>query len=255
VLEGGEALVYIKGAAELSGVSVRTLHHYDEIGLLSPRTGNQGYRVYEQEDLIRLQQILFFRELDFPLSRIKELLNSPQFDRDEALEIQRKALLEKRERLNQMIKTIDETILETKGERKMSNEERFAGFDFSKNLYEQEAIDRWGSEAVETVKKNTEELPDNERKGLERDFNNLFHKLAKNMESGPESTETQQSVEKWYKYLNKIGNYSPQAFKGLGEMYVEDSRFLVNMEQYGEGFAAFMRKAMAVYAEKLDYNS
>lgn len=134
----------------------------------------------------------------------------------------------------------------------MSNKERFAGFDFSKNPYEQEAIDRWGQEAVNVVKANTEQLPDKERKSLEKDLNELFQELATHIENGSGSMAAQQAIAKWYQYLNKIGNYSPQAFRGLGEMYVKDSRFLENMDLYGEGFAEFMREAMAIYAETLE---
>ncbi|WLV25034.1 MerR family transcriptional regulator [Aciduricibacillus chroicocephali] len=243
--------MYIKEAAEQAGVSIRTLHHYDQIGLLSPRTEEQGYRVYSDEDLIQLQQILFFRELGFKLSRIKEMLNDPQFDRDAALQLQRQALIEKKERLDRIIQTIEKTIKTEREGGTMTNEERFAGFDFSSNPFESEAIERWGKEAVTKMKKNTEDLPVNKRFELEKNLNELFSKLARCMSKGPASDEAQTSVAEWYRYLNVIGDYSPRAFKGLGAIYVEDERFLRNMEQYGQGFAQFMCEAMEIYADGL----
>src|SRR5699024_6331089 len=135
--------------ADLAGISVRTLHHYDEIGLLTPdEVTESGYRLYSDDNLETLQQILFFKELDFPLQKIKEIINSPSFDRERALRLHRTMLLEKRERIDNMMAAIDRTIQHTKGEIHMSNKEKFAGFDFSHNPYEQEARKRWGDEAV-----------------------------------------------------------------------------------------------------------
>src|SRR5690554_6287653 len=107
----------IKEVAVLVGISVRTLHHYDEIGLLTPdNTTESGYRIYSDENLETLQQILFFKELGFPLKKIKEIIDSPSFERSEALELQHRMLLEKRNRLDRMIETIRKTIKYSKGE-------------------------------------------------------------------------------------------------------------------------------------------
>ncbi|ASB67653.1 Mercuric resistance operon regulatory protein [Bacillus velezensis] len=98
----------VKEVAELIGVSIQTLHHYDQIGLLTPQeTTDSGYRLYSEENLEQLQQILFFKELDFSLKEIKEIINSPSFNRREALLLQKKMLIEKRNRVDKMIETID----------------------------------------------------------------------------------------------------------------------------------------------------
>lgn len=134
IYKGGKKLLKVKEVAELVGISVRTLHHYDEIGLLKPDKTESGYRLYSQEHLDDLQQILFFRELGFPLKKIKEIMKEPSFDRENALKIHRKMLVEKSIQIHQMITTIDKTLQHKKGEINMTNKEKFAGFDFSKGV-------------------------------------------------------------------------------------------------------------------------
>ena len=162
-------MMRVKEVAELAGISVRTLHHYDEIGLLVPeKTTPAGYRLYSERDLEKLQQILFFRELDFPLDQIKRILDDPKFDRAEALAMHRKLLLEKRERLDRLIATIDKTMLHMKGEIRMSNKEKFEGFDFSRNPYEQEARERWGGKAVDESKAKLGKMSKEEQEDFAR---------------------------------------------------------------------------------------
>ena len=165
----------VKEVAKLTGVSVRTLHHYDDIGLLTPdNTTEAGYRLYSDDNLATLQQILFFRELGFSLKKIKELLDSPAYDRQEAFEMQRRMLIEERERLDRVIETIEKTIQHEKGEIQMTNEEKFKGFDFSHNPYEQEARERWGDEAVEKANKKAAQFGPE----LGEEMNRIYFNLA-----------------------------------------------------------------------------
>lgn len=241
----------VKEVADLVGISVRTLHHYDEIGLLTPEeTTESGYRLYSEGNIETLQQILFFKELGFPLKQIKEIINSPSFDRNEALQMHRKMLLEKRKRLDQMIQTVEKTIQHMKGEIQMTNKEKFEGFDFSHNPYEQEARERWGNQAVEKSNKKLADMSKEERSNFEETFNSIYRKLAEIRHMAPESKEAQAGIQQWYEFLNKMGHYSLDAFKGLGQMYVDDERFTKNIDQFGEGLAQFMCKAMDIYAEK-----
>lgn len=242
----------VKEVADLVGISVRTLHHYDEIGLLEPdEITESGYRLYSDDNLETLQQILFFRELDFPLNKIKQIINSPSFDRQEALRLHREMLLEKRNRIDKMIGTIDKTMKHAKGEIKMTNEEKFEGFDFSDNPYEDEARQRWGDEAVDKSKARLGNLSDVEKITLGEQMNTIYSSLAEVKEQAPDSAQAQAAIKQWYDFLNQNTghHYSLEAFKGLGQMYVADERFTKNIDQFGEGLAQFMSDAMAAFAD------
>jgi DNA-binding transcriptional MerR regulator len=245
-------MMRVKEVAELAGISVRTLHHYDEIGLLTPeKTTPAGYRLYSERDLEKLQQILFFRELDFPLDQIKRILDDPKFDRAEALTMHRKLLLEKRERLDRLIATIDKTMLHMKGEIRMTNKEKFEGFDFSRNPYEREARERWGDKAVDESNARLGKMSKEEQAEFAREMAEVYTQLAALRHSSPASDEAQAAIKKWHELLNRMGTYTPEAFKGLGQLYVDDERFTKNIDRFGEGLAVFMRDAMAVYADNL----
>jgi DNA-binding transcriptional MerR regulator len=236
----------VKEVADLTGISVRTLHHYDEIGLLVPdEVTESGYRIYSSENLETLQQILFFKELGFPLKKINEIISSPTFDRKEALELHRRMLLEKRKRLDQMIETVEKTIQHTKGELEMSQKEKFEGFDFRHNPYEEEARKLYGDKAVDQANKKAAGMTQD----MQERFNDLYRRLADVRHTAPDSKEAQEAIGEWYILLNEFGSYSLDAFKGLGQLYIDDERFTKNIDKFGEGLAGFMRDAMAVYAD------
>lgn len=237
----------VKEIAELAGISVRTLHHYDEIGLLSPAaTTDVGYRIYSEQDLETLQQILFFRELGFPLKKIKEILHDPSFDREEALEMQHRMLLEKQKQLEKKIRTIEKTIQEVKGERTMTQKEKFEGFDFSHNPYEEEARRRWGDQAVDEANKKTGQFTEADKNRL----SDIYRNLTAARHLTPDSKEAQDAIHEWYVFLQRFGHYTSEMFKNLGQMYVMDERFTKNIDQFGDGLAQFMADAMAVYANQ-----
>jgi DNA-binding transcriptional MerR regulator len=241
----------VKEVAVLAGISVRTLHHYDEIGLLVPDGETEsGYRVYSEKNLELLQQILFFRELGFPLKQIKEIVQDPSFNRQEAMDLQRSMLVEERRRLDRIIETLDKTILESRGEIAMSHKEKFEGFDFSRNPYEKEARERWGDDAVDRSNAKLGAMSGKNQEALGQEMNAIYGRLAELRHEQPDSDEAQEAIGEWYQFLNRIGSYSLDAFEGLGQMYVDDVRFTNNIDKFGEGLALFMRDAMAVYAER-----
>jgi DNA-binding transcriptional MerR regulator len=240
----------VREVADLVGISVRTLHYYDEIGLLIPEEITEsGYRVYSEKNLETLQQILFYKELGFSLKKIQEIFNSPLFDRKEALEEQYAMLLEKRRRLDKIIRTIEKTIQHSKGEIKMTTKEKFEGFDFSHNPYEKEARERWGDSAVDEFNAKIAKFSEFEKKAFTEKFNAIFRNLAAIRHLPPDSKEAQAGIKEWYVVLNEMGNYSLEAFKNLGQMYVDDVRFTESIDEFGQGLAKFMRDAMAVYAD------
>lgn len=241
----------VKEVADLVGISVRTLHHYDDIGLLIPEEKTEsGYRLYSDNNLETLQQILFFKELDFPLKKIKEVITSPSFDREEALKLHRNMLLEKRNRIDQMMMTIDKTLQHKKGEILMTDREKFEGFDFSHNPYEQEARERWGDKTVDQANAKIENKTKEEKEAMERETNAIYRHLAELRHDPPESKEAQAAIKEWYEFLNNMSHYSLDAFKGLGQMYVDDERFTNSIDRFGDGLAEFMRDAMAIYANR-----
>lgn len=237
-----------KEVADLIGISVRTLHHYDEIGLISPeRTKDNEYRIYTTEDLAKLQQVLFFRKLGFKLSNIKKIINDPDYNQEEGLLMQKKMLLEERSQLSTMINTINLTLKEMNGEIEMTDKDKFKGLDFSSNPYEQEARERWGNTAVNRSNENLKQMGAEE---AERRFNEIMSDLAavRHLDAGSE--EAQIEIGKWYSFLNEVGEYNPEMFKYLGDMYVEDERFTKNIDKYGSGLADFMKRAMNEYYEQ-----
>lgn len=129
----------------------------------------------------------------------------------------------------------------------MSNEDKFKGVDFSENPYEQEARKRWGDDAVDRSNENLKQMGTKE---AERRFNEIYENLAAVRHLDADSEEAQKEISRWYDYLNEMGEYTPEMFKHLGDMYVEDERFTKNIDKFGSGLADFMRRAMNEYYER-----
>lgn len=236
--------------ARLAGVSKRTLHYYDEIGLLKPSfLKENGYRFYAEKELLKLQQILFFRELEFPLDEIARIINAGSFDTLEALAEQRKLLELKRSRLDNLMETIDQTIEKLKGADKMSNKELFTAFtDADYERHREEAKNRWGNtkqyrQSLERTKHWTEE----DHKAAREKVTQFNRELAKVMDFGVESPEAQAMMQKHYESVNSYYDCSLAMFKDLGEMYVNNPPFWNTYENVRPGLAVFMRDAMAYY--------
>ncbi len=241
----------ISEVAKLSGITVRTLHYYDEIELLKPsETTEAGYRMYSSEDLERLQQILFFRELDFPLNEIKEIMLNPNYDKNEALNKHKEFLIEKRKRIDGLITLIDKTI---KGDNNMS----FKEFDNSKieenkRKYAEEVKNRWGNtDAYKEYEKKTSSYDGNSWNEINEGMVEILKEFADNREEDPNSDIIQSLVEKWQSYItSNFYNCTKEILSCLGLMYIGDERFKENIDKYGEGTAEFMAKAIEIYCAK-----
>ncbi len=245
-------MMTILDVAALTGLTTRTLRWYDNIGLVVPERKKQSdYRLYRQEDLKKLQQVLFFKALGYSLAQIKMILLHPGFNRKEALEKQMELLKEKRKNMDMMIKTIALALAEENGAYEMNDKERFKGFDFSKNPYEKEARETWGNDAVDSANVRLETLQKNEKANVASSMEHLFAELALIRNTDPTSSVAQAAIGKWFELVNTMGTYTPEMFANLGRMYIVDKRFAKNIDMYGTGLARFMCDAMQAYARTL----
>lgn len=247
----------VKQVAELSGVSVRALHHYDEIGLLKPAwVGANGYRYYGREELMRLQQILFFRELGFTLDQIRQALNAPGFDRASALRDHRERLLSEAERFRQLVLTIDETIAELEGGKPVSEKAIYRGFDPEARAREEAwVIQRYGEAArwgIETRNKVVESWTEADHERHRADWTGVMTCLAEALsERLPvESERVQAIIRRLHACASEAwtGPISRGGFLNLAEIYADHPEYRVRFDQRAAGLSAYMAKAMRVFA-------
>ena len=242
----------IKEFAELTGVSVRTLHYYDEIGLLKPCFVDKqnGYRFYDETSLERMQEILFYRELDFPLKSIAEILASPNYDKQKALAEQKRLLTLKKDRLERLIAALEQA---EKGEITMSAFDN-SEYETARHQYEDEAKHRWG---------NTDEYKESQAKtaGYSKDkwndvlagMNGVFAEFAECKKCGEraDSDTAQRLVKKLQDYITaNFYHCTNDILAGLGQMYVCDERFKNNIDSHGEDTAEFVSEAIKIYCKK-----
>jgi len=246
--------------AKMSGVSARTLRHYDDIGLLKPaRVASSGYRVYGQEQVSALQQILFYKELGFALADIKRLLAAPGFDRERAFLSHLAELCKKRERLDTLIGNVSKSIAAMKGETTMADKEKFEGFkqdiiahiDANEAQYGEEIRAKYGDETVDNfnakMKGTTKEQYD-EVGRLSDEFNDA---LKAAFEQGNPAGELAQSAcdlhRRWLCYF--WDTYTPQMHLNVVQMYVDDPRFTEYYDKVAPGSAEFLREAINIYCK------
>lgn len=247
----------VKEVADMVGISVRMLHHYDKIDLLQPEFINQaGYRFYSNSDLERLQQVLFFKELDFNLQEIKSILDNPDFDKMQALKSQHELLLEKKKRLEKIINTVEKTIYSIEGEIKMDNKEMFGAFSMidierHKEKYAEEAKEKYGdSDAYKECNKKTAKYTKEDWSTISGEADNIMKKLVLLMDIDPRDSQVQEVVEEYRQYITKnFYQCTREIFRGLGELYVTDERFTANFDKYKPGLAQFLSDAIKFYTK------
>ncbi|CAN5161278.1 MerR family transcriptional regulator [soil metagenome] len=240
--------------AMAAGISVRTLHYYDEIGLLKPSfVRENGYRVYAQKELLLLQQILFFRELEFPLDEITKIVNEPGFDSLQALTDQKKMLELKKERVEALLKTIEKTIMNVKGGETMSVTDMYGNFTKKQmEEYQKEAKERWGhTDAWKQSQERTKNWTKEDYTRIQEAGIVWTKKLAQMREQGltPDSDEIQAMIAEHYNGLRTFYEPNYEMYKGLGQMYDDDPRFTMYYDKHGDGLAEFMRDAMIIFAD------
>jgi DNA-binding transcriptional MerR regulator len=245
----------VKKLAAMSGVSVRTLHFYDEVGLLKPAYhGANGYRFYEEPQLLTLQQILFYRELGFELKQIKRILGRSDFDKIAALESHRKVLRKDLARTRKLIVTIDKTIEHLKGNKKMKSQEMFVGFDAKQQAkHEQYLIDRFGEGAKENIAQSRKRVKDWTKADWEKStaaFGEICKDLVSAMEQkrSSDSREVQAVIRRHYQWLKQFWTPNRKSYAGHSQLIV-DSDLRKAYEAQHPQLPEFIALAMLTFAE------
>lgn len=238
----------VRQVADLAGITPRTLHHYDSIGLFKPSfVAENGYRYYSEESLLQLQQILFFRELGFDLDHIRRLMGKKDFSVVQALKSHRSVLLRRIERLSRLLETVDKTIAHHQGGRKMTSNELFVGLSDQEKAYAEEAIEKWDPEIVKESYRRYALLTDQEKRVIQEATERLNREWVSLIGTDPHGQPARVLVERWTKTIEIFWKPTTEGFIGLARMYVEDARFKVHYDQYDPRLALFIFDCVEAY--------
>lgn len=247
----------VKQLASLAGVSVRTLHHYDKTGLLKPaRIGENRYRYYGPDELMRLQHILFFRELGFGLREISILLDSDSFDTLRALRLHGRKLQQRREKLEMLQRTIERTIKHLQGEIAMNHEELFKGFsEENRDEHRRALIEYYGDEAADKIDESFERTKDWTPQDYEehkQKMDGINRRFSRALEQGsaPGSEVALKLVGELHEYVNQFWSADKEAFKAMGTMYVENPDFRATYDAWHPELAHYVRDAIHTWCDK-----
>ena len=241
----------VKQVATLAGITVRTLHHYDALGLLKPsRTGDNGYRYYGEEALLLLQQILFYRELGMDLETIGKLMGRRGFTVVAALESHRKALGRRVERLQRLLVTVDKTIAQQKGETTMQQEEWFDGLSDQEKAYADEAAQKWDPEVVKESNRRYARLSAAEKKALQEEQQAVIRDWGNLLGERPDSPRVFAHVERWKKGLDFFYTTTAEGLIALAQLFNDDPRFKANYDRVDPRLAAFVLECVQAWAAK-----
>ena len=242
----------VKQLAKIAGVSVRTLHYYDEINLLKPSSRSlAGYRQYGESDLLRLQQILFFKELNFPLDKISHILDDPDFDQVEALQTHRRWLQQQSERLGVLLQTIDKTLLKlTEAEMSLTDEELYEGFTQEQvERYEKEVEDQYDPELVKESKRRIGKMSKAQWQGIKTDGDEVTRLIASLADREPSDPAVQAAIARHHAWIENFYPAAADVYRGLGSLYTGNDEFRQNYDKYRRGLTNFMQAAMTYYAD------
>jgi len=242
----------VKQLSKLAGITPRTLHYYDQIGLLKPTLlGENGYRYYGDESLLRLQQILIYRELDLPLEEIKKILDRRDFDVLSALEGHREQLQERIQRLEKVISTVNKTITYLRGETTMNQKQLFEPFNEEQQAeYEKEAMQMYDPAIVKASNKKWKNYTPAEKQRIADEGNAVYLRFVKTMPEGPASPEAQACVENWRRHMDYFWTPNEEQLLGLAQGYSSDPRFKANFDKIHPDLAAFVLDAVKIYLNK-----
>ncbi len=255
-------MVYtVKKLSQLSGVTVRTLHYYEEEGLLKPAYyGSNSYRYYGERELLQLQQILFYKELGFTIRQIKDIVGKDDFNQLSALYSHRKSLIQESKKIGQLLETVDKTIKHLRGKKRMKDQEIFDGFNIS--LLQKAKADTSYSDTEEillkSVRSPTKNSEDVEKrgKGYYQDLtiraHVIFNELVQCLEKGlkPNSSEVQSIIQKHHTFTDQIQNANQEVYLAMAQLYLEHPEFRKQLDPFHPKLAEFMSEGMAIFANQ-----
>ena len=258
-MEAREKHYTVSQLARMAGVTVRTLHHYDQIGLLTPagRTEPEsgrsaGYRLYGEGELLRLQQILFFKELDLPLDQIRQILDDPGFDQVAALEHHRGMLQGRVERLARLLNTIDRTIDRLmEDDMTLTDEDLYEGFSTEQiERYKREAREMYDPALVEESERRVKGMSREKWQAVQNQGRDVTVAIAGLMDREPGDPEVQAQVAGHHAWIENFYPCSAEIYRGLAQGYVEHPEFRAFYEKVRPGLAEFLSAAMVIYADE-----
>lgn len=243
--------------SKIAKISTRTLRYYHEIDLLKPkRISSSGYRIYGEEEVDKLQQILLYKSMGFKLEDIKNIINSSSFDIMSALYSHKDELIKRRNEIDLLIENVEKTISYKKGELEMSDKEKFEGFKNNlvkenEKTYGQEIRKKYGSKTIDDSNAKMLGLNEEEFEQFKKLEVDIIEKLKDAMEEDdPSGQKAQEACELHKEWLGYTWNfYTKEAHRSLGEMYVADERFKSYYDKNKEGMAEFFRNALNVYTK------
>ena len=243
----------VKELADLAGVTVRTLHHYDQIDLLKPSSRSPaGYRRYASLDLMRLQQIMFYRESGLRLEKIRSILDDPDFNELSALEEHRAALHRQVGRLTKLLTTVDRTIQKiTEANAMVTDKDLYEGFsDEQVARYEKEANERYDPELVRITKERLGKMSKGQWQAVQEEGEAVSQGLAGMMDRQPGDPQVQEFISRHHAWIENFYPCPGDVYRGLGQLYGENEEFRAYYEKYAPGLADFMQAAMTLYADR-----
>ncbi len=246
----------VKQVADLAGVSVRTLHHYDAVGLLRPtRVGANGYRYYDDDALLRLQQILLYREIGMELAQIKDILNDPGFDVLDALGSHRQVIQERIARLHNLLSTIDDTIQHVMGEAPMGKKRLFAHLSPEEEAHNTRlARLQYGPEYVNESVRRWQSYSNAQKEIIREEGNQLYAELAAALAAGTSahSAEVQAILARWHEHIRYFYEPTLEVLRGLGELYSTNPAFMTHFEKLHPDLPAYLQAAIDQYIDDLE---
>lgn len=246
----------VKQLSDLAEISVRTLHYYDEIALLRPsKVGNNGYRYYDDDALLRLQQILFYREMGLELMQIKDILDSPDFDLLAALRSHREVLQQKVRRLEKLVSTVNGTIKHLSGEETMSKKQLFEAFSEEKQKhYERVARLEYGPEYVDESVKRWKSYSPEKKQAIMDEGRQVYQDMTAALEAGKsvENEEVQAVVRRWHDHLTYFYVPTLEVLRGLGELYITSPDFKAFFQKLHSDLPDYLCEAIHHYVDELE---